>query len=37
MSVIWAQTAISLVPPPINFNINALGANFWQLTIAGLA
>src|SRR5664279_801840 len=37
MSVMWAQTAISLVPPPINFNIKALGANFWQLTIDGLA
>ena len=26
-----------LAAGPINFNVNALGANFWQLTIDGLA
>lgn len=30
--------AVSFIAaPPINFNVSALGANFWQLTVDGLA
>src|SRR3954454_4087553 len=32
-----AESFMSLAAPPINFNIDALGNLFWQLTIEGLA
>jgi branched-chain amino acid transport system permease protein len=32
----WAQAA-QVLTGPVNFNIDALGTNFWQLTIDGLA
>ena len=37
MSTLLALGAESLSAPAINFNIEALGANFWQLTVEGLA
>ncbi|GAA2011294.1 branched-chain amino acid ABC transporter permease [Nakamurella flavida] len=37
MSTLLALGADYLSAPAINFNIEALGANFWQLTIEGLA
>jgi branched-chain amino acid transport system permease protein len=33
----WASDVFSLAAPPINFNVDALANNFWQLTIDGLA
>ena len=38
MTSTWALEMSPFVAAgPINFNVNALGANFWQLTIDGLA
>ena len=37
MTSTWAMEMTPFVAGPVNFNVNALAANFWQLTIDGLA